>query len=404
MLYEGRFGGNRTFPIARQSEEYAKDAIRRLCILAGYDPDSSPPSMRVLPESTMPDAWRPNFIAKNVTSLRADNSSEWTAHTATQSLGRGLVGYRGLADEFAFWPWPAKQRKAMESGCARLDIVSTGNGDGDDFQQTWDLAQQGKGKYHPLFISATADPRRDDEWFRKNVNEDADPDSAGREYARKPEEAFRAPEGAYFKRFNRDDHVKAVEIQRNWPTWRAIDFGYRHPACLWAQRAPSGQLFIVGELLPVDLPTREFRDAIVDTETPWALAPPPLASYCDPAGKAANVQTAESEFEVLKRARLNPRGKASGVRDGCMRIMDVLADKELPLIVSEACPGLIRALSQVKPHKTRPECYDFDHELYSHPLDALRYLLVNLKGEAGAFTPPSGERSRRPSGTRTTSF
>ena len=43
-------------------------------------------------------------------------------------------------------------------------------------------------------------------------------------------------------------------------------------------------------------------------------------------------------------------GKSSSVRDGCVRIMDALADEAQPLIVAERCSGLIRALSQVKPH------------------------------------------------------
>jgi hypothetical protein len=34
--------------------------------------------------------------------------------------------------------------------------------------------------------------------------------------------------------------------------------------------------------------------------------------------------------------------------------------------------------SQVKPQRGSHEIYDKDHELHSHPLDALRYLLVNL--------------------------
>ena len=383
MLYEGTFGGNRAFPIARQSEDYAKDAVRRLCILAGYDPDSSPPNMRLLPESKMTAEWRPEIVAKNVTVLRCANGSEWAAHTATQSLGRGLVGYRGLADEFAFWPWPARQRKAMESGCARLDLVSTGNGEGDDFHDTWDLSVQGKGKYHALFIGAGADPRRDAEWFRKNVAEDADPDGAAREYARKPEDAFRAPEGAYFKRFERARNVADVSVQRAWTTYRAVDFGYRHPACLWAQVAPSGQVFVVDELLPEAVTTQEFASEILARDAAHGLTAV-RATYCDPAGRAANVQTAESEFEVFRRARLNPRGKPSGVRDGCQRLMSALADPDLPLVVSERCAGLIRALSQVKPHKTHPETYDNDHEVFSHPLDALRYLLVNLRAEGSA--------------------
>ena len=59
-------------------------------------------------------------------------------------------------------------------------------------------------------------------------------------------------------------------------------------------------------------------------------------------------------------------------------IMDLLAEEELPVVISERCQGLIRALSQVKPHNSRHEIYDTDHETHSHPLDALRYLLVNM--------------------------
>ena len=110
----------------------------------------------------------------------------------------------------------------------------------------------------------------------------------------------------------------------NWETWRAIDFGYHHPACLWAQRSPSGQLFIVDELLPANLATPEFVKKIKEREQGFGLAVPIKASYCDPAGKATNVQTAETEFEVFRREGLNPQGKPSSVRDGCVRIMDML--------------------------------------------------------------------------------
>ena len=58
------------------------------------------------------------------------------------------------------------------------------------------------------------------------------------------------------------------------------------------------------------------------------------------------------------------------------------------LQVAERCAGLIRALSQVKPQRSSPEVYDTDHEIFSHPLDALRYLLVNLPQPAAEWNPP----------------
>jgi hypothetical protein len=209
----------------------------------------------------------------------------------------------------------------------------------------------------------------------------ADPDSARREHARSPLDAFRSPEGAYFKRFSFERHVKQITIVPNWQTWREIDFGLRHPACLWAQRSPKGQLFIVDELLPENVTTPEFAAQIKAREATYGLVEPPLESFCDPAGKAANTQTAESEFDNFAREGLCPKGKSSAVRDGCMLIMNLLAVEELPLLVSDRCEGLIRALSQVKPHTSRHETYDTDHQIFSHPLDALRYLLINLPAD-----------------------
>ena len=51
MLWAGTFWGMRLLPIARQSDEYAREAIVRLLVLAGYDPASEPGKLRRLPQS-----------------------------------------------------------------------------------------------------------------------------------------------------------------------------------------------------------------------------------------------------------------------------------------------------------------------------------------------------------------
>ena len=388
MLWAGTFFSHRLFPIARQSDEYAREAITRLLILAGYDPTSEPGKLRVLPESPLPKEWRPRISGKTRRELRLANGSVFRALTATQPIARGLAAYWGLADEYAFWPWPARQLAAMESGCARLHLVSTGNGADDAFAALYENAAAGRGAYQTLFIGSDADPRRDEDWYRTNVEEAADPDSARREHARTAADAFRSPEGAFFKRFRSECHVQEIEIVHNWQTWRAIDFGFRHSACLWAQRSPAGQLFIVDELLPCDTATPEFVAQIKAKEATFGLVESPLVSYCDPAGKGTNTQTGESEFDLFARAGLRPSGVSSSVRDGCVRIMNALADEAQPLVVAERCVALIRALSQVKPHRSSHEIYDTDHEIFSHPLDALRYLLVNLPQPAAEWHQP----------------
>jgi hypothetical protein len=81
----------------------------------------------------------------------------------------------------------------------------------------------------------------------------------------------------------------------------------------------------------------------------------------------------------------------SGIRDGCLRIMNALA-AEPPLMVSRTCPVLIEALGSVKPDRHRPDVYAESADDYVHVLDALRYALVNAPSPAATpWTPPEPE-------------
>ena len=59
-----------------------------------------------------------------------------------------------------------------------------------------------------------------------------------------------------------------------------------------------------------------------------------------------------------------------------MRIMDAIADPDLPLLVSRSRTGLCEALGAVSPDRHRPDLYD-ETSTYCHVLDCLRYFLVN---------------------------
>lgn len=390
MFHAGSFWGHRLFPIARQSEEYAEDAIRRLLILAGYDPNSEPPNMRILPESPMPEEWRPRIVGKRAKSLSLANGSQYKALTATRSIARGDAAYWTLADEYAFWQWPEKQLAALEHGAARVHVVSTGEGEEDAFHKLYQAAVRGKGKWRPHFTPASADPRRDAEWFRVNVDEAADQDLARRELARTVEDVFRPVEGNYFKRFSRERNVARFELVANWPVSYGVDFGFVRPFCVWVQLSPSGQPFVVAEHGPTEVPTREFASGIRRTENELLaeegvdLVIPMGAMYADPAGKARNAQTAQSDFDVMREAGFGPVGQPSGIRDGCVLMMDSIAHPEIPLVVHERCTQLIRALSQMPPDKTAPDIYAQKHPVFSHPLDALRYWFVNHRRPAAS--------------------
>ena len=303
MLWAGTFFGHRLFPIARQSDEYAREAITRLLILAGYDPTSEPGNLRVLAESPLPKLWRPSDLWQDPPELRLANGSTYRALTATQPIARGLAAYWGLADEYAFWPWPARQLRPWSRaapGCTWSRPVTAQTMPSRPSMRTPRpaAAPTRRCSSPPMPIH---DATRSG--IASTSSEAADPDSARREHARSVQDAFRIAEGVFFKKFSFERNVAEVEIMDNWETYRAIDFGLRHAACLWAQSSPQGQLFIVDELLTCDLATAEFAEAIKAHEAPFNLVEPSLVSYCDPAGKAANQQTTKTEFDVFAASR-----------------------------------------------------------------------------------------------------
>ena len=101
-------------------------------------------------------------------------------------------------------------------------------------------------------------------------------------------------------------------------------------------------------------------------------------------------QTGESEFEVFKLKGLAPVGIHSSIRDGCVRIMDAIADPDLPLLVSRSLTWVMEALGAVSPDRKRPDVYD-ESSTYSHVLDAC--------GTSSSTSRSAREPGSRPTGT-----
>jgi len=375
-LYVTSFWGNRLILIARQTLDDSRDAIHRLKVM----------------HASLPSEWQAKITIDKATMLGFANGSRFRALTATKRMGRSAAAYGVVLDEFAFWDWQAEQLSALEAAGARVHLITTGNGPGDIAHKLW-LSAQGGGAWKTIFLPWDAHPGRSAAWYAAHVTAAIEPRLARREYAACPEDAFAAPEGVFFERFSRERNVAEVTVVPNWPTVRAVDFGYRHPACLWLQSSPAGQSFLIAELVPANLTTEEFARAILEREASFGLVSAPRATYGDPAGRSTNVQTAESEVEVLRRHGLSFLSRPSGVRDGCVRIMSMLADAKLPLVVSAACPWTIEALASIAPDRHRPDVYD-EASPYTHVLDALRYWAVNRS--AVPSSPWTAPRKRRP--------
>jgi hypothetical protein len=359
-LYETTFWGSRLILVARQTSEDATDAIHRLKVL----------------RDGLPAEWQARIVRDRRQSLTFANGSRFKALTTTKRMGRSHAAYGALIDEFCFFDAQEEELSALEAACERIHIVSSGNGAGDHAHKLWRQAERGEGVWTTLFLPWSAHPRRDKLWYERNVLFAVEPRLARREYAATPEEAFAAPEGVFFERFSRERNVAKLTIVNNWETYRCIDFGYRSPACAWLQRSPKGQYFLIAELVPSNLTTDEFATAILAKEGAFGLLKPPRLSYVDPAGNSVNSHTSQTEVKVLRRHDIYCRSKSSGVREGCVLLMDALAHPELPLVIGSGCHWTIEAFSSVPPDPHQPERYD-ERSRYTHILDALRYFAVN---------------------------
>lgn len=86
--------------------------------------------------------------------------------------------------------------------------------------------------------------------------------------------------------FDRKRHVAEVDLNPEVPLLEAWDFGHTHPAVLWAQLLPWGELRILGELMGRDQFLEDFAPVALAARNQLFRQPLDILSTCDPAGAA----------------------------------------------------------------------------------------------------------------------
>jgi hypothetical protein len=377
------FVGHREALIIRTSQVEANDAIRRIASMYS----TIPPEMEA-----------PRITQQNASRIVFSNHSRITALPATaERAGRGHAAWLLVCDEFCFWMDEESQLNAAAPSSSRVLIVSTGNGPTDYAYQLWTKAEAGESEFVPVFLPWSADPRRTREWRDRTIASSITPRLCKREYPAISDECWTAPSGLFFEIWNPERHVVDLKPVPEWRTVRCIDWGITTAVALWMQVHPStGQVYVVGELVCHDKPTPAFCQAILDHEATFGLATPPQVSYSDPAGQGRSTQTASTEFEVAKSFGLRPVAGDNNQHNGCVRILNALADPDYPLVVASSCTGLIKAFATVRPDSGREDIYsDTAPGDTCHLLDSVRYGLSPVSRKASTFTPPKFIAQRR---------
>ena len=190
-------------------------------------------------------------------------------------------------------------------------------------------------------------------------------------------------ENVVFGDFNPAVHIRGVGYEASLPLYRAIDFGFVNPfVCLWIQVDPFGVVRVIDEY--------QRSRCSIDAHAGQVMSRTPCseeqvaATFCDPAGAAANDVTGTSSVKELRSLGIRLRYRRSGIIEGIELIRSKLkaGDGKSRFIISPKCQRLIEAM----------QCYhypDFAESaaselpvkdgVYDHPIDALRYFFVNYK-------------------------
>lgn len=337
---------------------------------------------------SMPEPWRRANPLKSETTERIEfeNGAWIQAYPASESIGHSLSLSEVLLDEGARLPFAQQMWGGLiptigEHG--RLYDVSTPNGELNHFHDLWHLTDLPKFRLH-----YSMHPHRKVGWKDK-MKPIIDPTDNGT-WDREQELSFTTMEGIpVYKNFRDHIHVENIKFTpgKNTIINRGLDFGYRHPACLWSWVNPAGQLCFLKEHAPVNTDIFDFAEKVVEISRAFFHGCG-FRNFPDPAGK----QRWQSAGKNGERCAIDVLG-THGITDceftdlGIDAGLDLVRlqlklrkDKHPGMLVDEECEILIKAMKggYHYPEKAVADDKPFKDHFYDDVADAARYTVAGL--------------------------
>jgi hypothetical protein len=304
-----------------------------------------------------------------------------------------------LMDEAAFQEQAEESYTAAKptiSGGGRISMISTANGknffydiysdhDGEATQLMKGVrAWNNKNGFRSLEVHYSADPDKDPDtpqgkvWY-ENEKKGSTPEGWDREM----EINFTTGAGRkIFKSFNKQVHTKPLKYNELKPLYVGWDFGYGHPAVVWAQINDRDQLCVLREMMGEDIGITEFaKDVLKTTEDFYPKAK--VRHFCDPAGTQQNDQTTMPTIVLLRKTlHINFRYQriAKPTRIEWIRRLMMLRTTGEPGILFDAdrCPILVEGCEGAYVSKKNDPDIPEDDGYFEHPQDCLQYIVDNI--------------------------
>ncbi len=187
-------------------------------------------------------------------------------------------------------------------------------------------------------------------------------------------------DNAVFEDFDPDLNVKTLGFNRDLPLYRAIDFGFINPfVCLWLQTDDDGNVYVIDEYIQskktIEYHIKQMKKRYDISESEMAQ------TFCDPAGAGRNDVTGTSAVSVLRQNGIICRYKKSAIVQGIELLRSAICsgDNKRRFFVDPACVKVIEAMNCYHYSEKMPSELPVKDGIYDHPIDAIRYFLVNYK-------------------------
>ena len=233
------------------------------------------------------------------------------------------------------------------------------------------------------------------EWLDTQRRQWPDPNDFAREF----EISFFSGQGArVFPQFTLQLHTAPLEFNQRRIVYRAWDFGWHAPVCLFAQVDGKDRLVILHEIVGTQQTTHQFATKVVQRSAEWfPNHPGGFDDYCDPAGQQVraleNERNEKRDIEVLAGLGIQAKYQWGWSRkDGralIHQLLNIRSDGTPSFYVSEAgCPLLCQAFlgRYVYPEKTdgsHDDEPDDKHHPWADLMASLRYLVIGLHPKLG---------------------
>ena len=169
-------------------------------------------------------------VEKNKLSLRLKNGSKVQAKSSSTDAARSEAVSLLLIDEAAFIDniedtfTAAQQTLATGGQCMAL---STPNGIGNWFHQTWERAESGENSFIPIRLPWTVHPERDQSW-RDQQDSDLGPRMAGQEcdcdFLASGDTVFEPDDMSYYEQTYEKDPLERRGVDGNLWIWEGVDY------------------------------------------------------------------------------------------------------------------------------------------------------------------------------------